>query len=279
MLKVLSTESTIITPEDAMSLLTHNKFEYQRPISPSHVKILSKKMVSGVYMGANVVLGTINGNTYIADGQHTLSAIAESGTSQPATIKKVQCESLMDIVMLYQQYDGGKARSIRDHARAEAGLLNLEWPAKVVSAVIGGASIIKWGLYPPRDISKDERVRLLGDFIDEGDFVYEITRPKTGKMLLRTYVVAVMMQTYKIDKTIASIFWYKVRDGLMITNTNPEYHLREFLMTTDTRGAMSNTASKKEFYVKCCKAWNAYRFKREMKVLRFNHNEKIPVLV
>jgi hypothetical protein len=279
MMHLLSTENTIITPKSAMSYLANNTFEYQRPIGPANVSILANKMKRGVYMGANIVLGIINGKMVIADGQHTLSAIVESGISQPATIKKIHCDSEWDLTLLYQQYDGGKTRSIRDHARAEAGLLNIEWPAKTVSTVIAGAAVIVWGMHTPKEISKDEKVRLLREFLEEGTFVYEVATSKVGdRMFMRGHVVAVMMLSYRISKDDAWVFWPSVRDGEMLKKTSPAYHLREFLSSTDTRG-MRKTASRKEFFVKCCKAWNAYRSGAEMGVLRYNSSEKIPELI
>jgi hypothetical protein len=284
MIQVLSSKDKIIDPDKAKYLLSFNTFPDQRPLGRSYVLYLVRKMEDpdGVYVGGNIVFAIHNERKYLVDGQHTLHAVVEFGEPQRMTIKVLACDTWDELGRMYQQYDGGRVRSVADHCRVEKGTLKLDWSHRVISLVVSAATIVRHGLTPNRNLLKDERVRLLRSFLEEGEFLNVLVGPDqtNSRFLMRRHVAAVIMQTYQKDPDAAAVFWEKVKTGEMINRKHPAYHLREFLITHSTRGnAVSKTASSKEFYCKSCKAWNVFRRGQEMKILRFNNNEVIPTLI
>jgi len=280
MYSLISTENKVIDKNIAIEMLQYNTYEYQRGIRQNHVKELAEKIKTGQYNGGQIVFGINRNGQYIVDGQHTLTAVILSGMPIQAIVKKVDCPTHKDLALLWQQYDGGIPRGLADYVRSEIGALDIGW-SPTFGAIIAGAAVIATRGISAKLITKSEKVKLIKDYLGDGAFVKDITGENfsSAKHMKRQAVVAVMILSYRISKKDARLFWEKVKTGEMLEITSPEYHLRNFLMTSAIKGvSLTKMANPREFYVRSVKAWNCFRSGKKMSLLRYSFDEHIPEL-
>lgn len=103
----MSTSTTLrtVTPSIAVEWLS-NRWGEQRAVRESHVTRLVRDMESGRFRVGPDAIVRINGR--LANGQHRLSAIVESGIQQTMVVMESSDESM------YQVIDCGLRRSARD---------------------------------------------------------------------------------------------------------------------------------------------------------------------
>lgn len=280
MYSLISTKNMIIDKIIAIEMLGYNTYEHQRGIRPAHVKELAEKMRAGQYNGGQVVFGINGKGQHVVDGQHTLTAVVASGIPIQAIVKKVDCPTSEDLAHLWQQYDGGIPRGLADYVRSEIGALDIGWSSQFGALIAGAAVIVTHGI-TRRQITKSEKIKLIKDYLTDGAFVRDIAGEtfSSAMHMKRQAVVAVMILSYRISEQDAYLFWTKVKTGEMLEKTDPEYHLRNFLITSAIRGvSLTKIANPREFYVRSVKAWNCFREGKRMSLLRYSFDGHIPKL-
>lgn len=107
-----------ITPEMAEQWLA-NQFGGQRNLREHHVIQLAGEMERGTFVPHNAVtFAVINGEKYLIDGQHRLSAIALHGEAVSMPILEIPAKSMSEVRQLYGNIDQGLKRSATDAIRA-----------------------------------------------------------------------------------------------------------------------------------------------------------------
>ena len=102
-------ETKTITPDVAAKMLERN-FDGNRKIRPTYVNALANAMLDGEFVGMNgqtIVIGADDGRLY--DGQHRLTAIVQSGTTQKMMVAYVD-----DGEKAYRTIDAGTPRKASD---------------------------------------------------------------------------------------------------------------------------------------------------------------------
>lgn len=93
--------------------------------------------------------------------------------------------------------------------------------------------------------------------------LHDVDGKSTCRFLTRAPVCAVMLRTYAKNQSESIEFWGKVRDGENLTRKDPEFHLREFLLSIQMYNSHSVAASRKatphEVLYRCVVAWNSRR--------------------
>lgn len=103
----IDSNPVLVSPTRAAQLLKRNT-ENNRPLSKATADRYTKDIKSGNFVRLSPVV--IDSDGYVIDGQHTLSAIAQSGVSTPLFFHRNVSSALM------RYLDQGKGRSIRDLA-------------------------------------------------------------------------------------------------------------------------------------------------------------------
>lgn len=284
-----------LTPDLAKHYLTFNTYPNQRSVLLGHVNLLAHKMECGLFRFGEIALGRYENQDIMMNGQHVCNATIKYGDTIPCVLEKFRCDSKLDLSQLFRQFEI-IVRSIQVMVSAEADALELIWPKWLSSLVVAAATLeVSHNLslksmvfdYTPRSssssrsqvrgisLSKDERVNLLGEYLEEGEFLYDLMTfngLKTGtcsvQHLRRAPVALMVFYSSRVNKNDAGIFWSRVRDGENLKRNMPEMLLREFLTQVNSiseRGKFSyRHATNHEYAYRCALAWNAFRENRRL---------------
>jgi hypothetical protein len=266
-----------------------------------HVLDLSIKMTNGLFRFGEIGFAVMNGTKDILiNGQHVCSAVVESGITVPCILERFNIKNDIELSEAFRQFEI-LPRSLSDMVKVEANALRLTWPLRISSLIVSAAAIEvgsqkKLGtLASPGSVggrksftktskymSKDDKVKLLKLYLNEGAFLYSIVRnTKTDKHLMRSSVALIMIQTWRKDHDDAYRFWTRVRDGENLTRDMPEMRLREFLIETRVvikqAAYMARHVKPHEYAYRCASAWNAFRTNRPTR-LSYYPDKAIPSL-
>ena len=279
MYEFIASEIKEVSPNEAKALLQYNKYQGQRSVKKNHVSDLADRMKKGMFTTGSVCLASLNGDNelILMDGQHTLNAVIKSNMTIKILLERVRCNTPKDMALLYQQKDGGISRSLKDYVVAEKNALGIEWHPAVSSLVVSAISIINNSTHR----TKSRKIELLEQYIPDGNFIIETlgqTRTRENAHLWRAPVVSIMILTYRSGRFNAEVFWEKVKTGEMLKTDDPQFVLRDFLMSHSSKAKLLRkpVASPHEFVYKCIYAWNAFLKGRKVKVIKYLPSYSIP---
>lgn len=278
MKKLISREMVLVTPEDAKRYLGYNNYIVQRAVRPAHTNELASKINRGDFRFGEIALASINGCTYMLNGQHVCNAIILSGRPQECVIERFKCDNELDMSDLFRQFEI-LPRSQSDMLTVEKHALELDWPVRFASLLVAAASLLEAGNAKftqyggpgssrvQKYVTKEMRVKFLRRYISEGVFVKSIVEdiptPNDAKHMRRAAIVAMMILTQRKSEQDARRFWEMVRDGERLTKTHPAWHLREFLKShhiiSHRYSVVNRKASNHEMAYRTALTWNAFR--------------------
>jgi len=263
-------------------------------------------MKRGLFRHAEIAFARYDNQDVMINGQHQCHAIIDSGCSVPAIIEHFRLNSQTELSEAFRQYDTHLMRSMRDMVHAEADSLGCPWPSKVSELLVAAirleclanpaslTSVGKVGSFGENrlaavKLSREAIVDKLSDYQEDGKFIYHIlsggtndrVRFAASRHLQRAPVIWVMMKSARKSKEDAIVFWSRVRDGEMLSKDDVAYKLREFLCNTSAvsmKRLSYRKANVREFAYRCAVAWNAFRQKRDLKVLKYQPDRPIPAL-
>lgn len=110
----------LVTPEMASSWLSDCTLPYQRNLRLSIAEYYAQEMLCGDWDPTTVLsFGRVSDGPWkLVDGQHRLSAVIKSNTTQPFVVKRVTYKADNDIADAYARTDQGAKRTSDDQARA-----------------------------------------------------------------------------------------------------------------------------------------------------------------
>ncbi len=272
-----------ITPEQAAEFISLT-YDGQRDISQLVVDEYRQKMIDGIFLDGNIAIASLNGNRMLINGQHQCWAFVESGLKKfPAQLRKYKCETLGDVALLYRQFDTHRGRNIPECVSMEAKALGVEWPRKVLLAIVSAAATLEYG--QGKRITKEVRCKLLQSYLNEGDFVVNMLAPN-GKLpneylfLAKGPVVAEMITTWRKCHSAAEGFWGGIKDRDGLRKNDPRQTIAEFLLRTVVKSGYAasyrTAAHPIEIRTKIRMAWNAYREGRTISKLQYKLGRRMP---
>lgn len=225
--------------------------------------------------------------TYRVNGKHTSNAMSafNIGDIRKAgvmvTVTRYEVDNKEDIGKLYGTFDlRGSVRTAGDLNHAVASsceeLKNIR--LRVINVAVSAMGLEKFG--NDYHIPQIERSKLL---LDNKEFVIWLGA-LLGKSddetahIKRAGVVRAMFLTFNKSQSDATGFWAAVRDGSGVDKKVGDRQLWQVLMKTNVhRGRISRkTASQKDLFIMSLKAWNSWRRKETIELLKVNFNEKVP---
>lgn len=288
-----------VDPGKAKHYLTFNTYDRQRIVRLTHVDDLANKMTEGKFRFGDVAFVSIKGDREVlVNGQHVCSAIVQSDLTMPCIVEKFKAKDELEASEIYRQFEI-LPRSLKDMVSVEALALDLNWPIFVASTVVGAAVLDKSltkkgtvshgpGVGVERDsarLTKENKVDLLKEYLDEGEFVCDIltgVSKKESSHIGRVAVVYAMFETWKIDKVDANIFWTNVRDGEHLDKSSPEMKFRNFLLLAGFESLRSKyqkrRISNNEYVYRAILAWNSFRTGKSTN-LAYRTGKPLPKLI
>ena len=268
MSKLVSVSIVEIGKKEAEKYRSMNTYEGQRPIREKRLTQLIYESNAGTFRTGEFALARLkyDGNrTVLMNGQHQSEMVMSTGKTIKAKLEIHECEDPEDTARLFRKFDNGGGRSFQNMLHAESIALKIKWPLRV-SNLVASSAAMKEG---KRTEDKQFKVELLRKYLNFGKFLNSILFEKEKGVyathLMKIAVVYPMLMTFEKCQEEARVFWTRVRDGVELKTSMPEYKLRNYLMGIAVgagRGASPihfKIASEHEITSKCIHAWNATR--------------------
>ena len=125
---VIQEKQMIFTPRLADKYLIFNTHPNQRILTVPKLNRYTNKMRNGLWLStANVSLAHINGDTFMANGQHFLHAIIQACMPQKGNLIEVKTDN-EGFSKFYRQFDSrDQSRTMENYVRIEINALNTNW--------------------------------------------------------------------------------------------------------------------------------------------------------
>jgi hypothetical protein len=283
----MKTELVTVTPEMAMQWLEQFKLEGQRQIRKPVVARYAQMMLTGEWRPGTQIALSANGDghTYLINGQHRLSAVIESGTSQVFAVL-TRDENIEQARMSYQYDDLQSRRSVYDAVRV-SGLSDKTGISDVDIRVLASAVIcIATKFVTTGTVNPSKRKELILEW-EETFKNYRlllsrvgITRNRADRFTIvsnRTPIVASAIYTLRYQREIAENFWQTVFAPENISSKSPEVKLREFLIAY--RDKSGGQQSRRMQINAIARTWAAAYMGYEIKQIKFNSSLPSPLFI
>lgn len=262
----VSVEVVLVNPEQARRWRTECHFERQRNLSQNNIDRLVHEMKAGRFTpGTQVYLAELpDGSERLLNGNHTMEAIAASGTSQLLTVTRKKVANINEAGGIYAVFDVQKVRTMRDSARAFGGVEDIALSGVVMAAmaVIGDGFASRSPLGPARL----ERLEMMADYKDAAELLAEHIIPGAAKhmqrMIKRAAIAAVALETLRFQPSNAVDFWRTFVMETELEEGSPQRALRNWGMNNAATGGTARILDAKA----AASAWNA--FWRDQKLSR-----------
>jgi hypothetical protein len=217
----------LVTPEMAAGWQSECALTYQRKLRDPVAEYYSQEMLRGDWDLTTVLSfgRVLDGPWKLVDGQHRLSAVIRSSTTQPFVLKYVTYKTEEDLANAYARTDQGAKRTPNDQARAWAlaeryGLFP-EWVGRFTAGVRFVSDKFGWRNFRPHPTElhalMDEYAEAMRGFYNVGGNTSKLMR----NPMRRSATVAVGLVTFRFSANIYGIetvekFWEGISldDGL-----------------------------------------------------------------
>lgn len=275
----MSVTSTVelVTPERARHLRDTAHFERQRNINPKNVQRLATEILAGrLTDGTQVYLCELpNGELRLANGNHTLEAVALAGKPQLLTMTTKKVKDLDEVGAIYAVFDIQKVRTWMDSAKAMGVDQEMPNTQKILSAV----RLIRSGfIIPDTRASVHETLETVHSYQDEAVRFDELKRRSqadTGRLMTRSGVLSVILETLRYQPSLAFEFWAEVAEDDGLKNGNPAKALLNWLRRQSTA---SGSGSQREHVLAAAQAWNARFRDEERQIIRVARSNSFHLL-
>lgn len=265
-----------VTPGQAEVWL-ESQFGRQRSLREQHVMTLAMEMERGSFVPHSaVVLGLLDGKTYLLDGQHRLKAITLYGKPVTMPVLRQKVTSEQQLRETYANIDQGLKRSAQDAIRAhgidqELGMNQTDAGrfASALKLIMGGfsaaagasAKSVKERKAASR--SNGVAIDLMKEWSSEGQQYFDAIsggERSTAHLFRRGAVIACGLLSFRHFPEDAQSFWTEAAadDGL------GRYDPRKKFLAWLRENQPQPVATVKAFD----KAWTAHRVGKEIKLLR-----------
>lgn len=228
-----------MSPATAAHWIESKRYQHQRNINKDHVDYLAGQMQSSRFSSNTLIVSIEDGNEYLLNGYHTLSAIIKAGRSYLLPCIYYNCTDSLDTAHLYSSIDDGRSRPERERTAAlRAHNQVIDMPTSYVIKLGSAAKIIynKFDIngrggskFPPEKLM--ELIEIFqADFLCYCNLL-EGADNKIRNAAMRAYVSAIGIVTVKdCDmKERAISFWDGAFHDNMLEKNDPRKHLHKHL--------------------------------------------------
>lgn len=280
-MKIVSDRKVPFTRKLATLLLDIHEVEWERPLRDNHVAFLHKQMEGGHFQAEHVTLATcaLGRNEYRINGHHTCWARIDMPNDWQPIVRyvKYSAKSEREMRDLYSRIDRGASRTNKHIVACRTlGMPEFDgYSRQNIQKASEGFNFWMWEKGSDRrQYTPDDKADLmLGKFNAICKTVIEVlgTRGRDTGHVWRAPVIGAMFETISKAAKDSHEFWSAVRQGIGFESANdPRLKLRNYLTNTSVRpdGRAKKSVTQEEMYRACIYAWNAYRDRTPMKLLR-----------
>lgn len=225
----MDTEVSVVTvtPEMAQKYLTENRYEHQRYVRTSQVKFLAEEMQRGTFKQDTAIeFSRVNGNLWLTDGQHRLSAVVWSKIPQRFVVICRYPRDEETTALDYTRTDQVIVRSIADSYKTLSLETELGLTATQVNALGVAVALIdrKFSTKGTVRMHPDDRLRMMREYNNAYSLYLETiagSRKELRHRLERGATVSVAIITFRYSAMVygqekVEAFWngMAMDDGL-----------------------------------------------------------------
>lgn len=255
-----------ITPAKAQ-LWLNSTYEYQRPVRQWWVNYLAREMKLGRFLPLSTIHFVFyGGKSHLINGQHTLRAIIESGTTQTLLVARTSVKTDEELAQYYFRFDQSIKRTFSDAIGAlhlsEIAHTSMDKLNKLSSAVIWigmdfGAGKKKLGARIPVDDLVRETITWADDFAKLEDAMTPCSS-EIRKAIIRRAVLSVAVVTFRNKPSHALDFWRQVARDDGLKYGDPRKTLNKWLLTNTVSGGGKEGMAPAMMSRGIERAWNAF---------------------
>ncbi|MEW6736992.1 MAG: hypothetical protein AB1489_37230 [Acidobacteriota bacterium] len=269
-----------VTPAQAAAWLTNNNYARQRKLRKWHAEQLAEEMRKGRFRkGTECHFGVLNGQLHLVNGQHTLTAITLYGETVTLTIHRTIVKSEDELADLYNHYDIGLKRNLRDAFNASdlAGKTGLK--IHQITFLAAGLRVMLAGFQAAdyKTITRDDTMQAIINWQVEGRGFWQALEGCSAalrRLLERSPVVAVALVTFRYAPEKAQQFWSELAADDGLRTGSPLKALRDRLINVRINGGGESSNLKVSEGYMCrvvAAAWNAWTEGKEVQVITFQN--------
>lgn len=291
--ELVSDRKLELTVKRAEEFLEMDTFQGERPPADRHVQFLYDQYAVGRFMWEQVCIGIgeCEGKRYRLNGQHTcwMRLNVKENISPQVREMVYRVKDMESLRALYCTFDRNKPRT-NSHS-LKALLVGTSLTSTIRASAIGNlASGLKFWRFPDtrssRAMTPDDVAVLCSEQYPElfkavGALYQELA--EDYHPLKRNSVVAAMFATMEAKPDLARDFWGPVGTGLGLTEkTDARHQLRRYLDTHVRASGHGNAddaiaTGPEEMYRVCIGAWNRWRRKESVQVLKTSDQRVKPI--
>lgn len=259
--KDVRTEVLLVTPEQAKNLRSACAFERQRTLRPNNTARLRIEMDEGRFIPGTPIFMCVlpDKSMRIANGNHTLEAVAEHGSPVLLSFIYLMVPDLDTVASVYATFDLQLVRSWTDSLKA----VGLDDAVKMAGKVAPAVGVIMSGFkYNPDDVrankSRGARFRVMKEYRAAAEVISAAlteTPMAHQRFATRAGVLAVALETARYQPSMAYEFWHGFAEDSGLLATDPRKVLLRYLRNNPVRGG-SNTRNLQSKAAAI--AWNAH---------------------
>lgn len=287
----LTTEVIEVTPEQAKSWLENNLYSNQRPLRRRHVVFLLDQMKKEQFaIGTQIYFAKLEDSLHLIDGQHRLSAIAQSETPLPVIVTTNHVSTIDEIAWLYTAFDRQMTRTAANAVRAVQPTGIEGWTSWQVNTFVGALRLVCPGFMKGTMYNNVGMPEILFGLNDWAPYAKEYFDVISGgdkdisRKLKRKPCLAVGMSTLRFAKNASSNspydFWQQVAEDDGLNANDARKQLNKRLITLDVLSPGSATVVRVDdiSIIKLCTvAWNSYVNNKPMDRLPISRGRQYPI--
>ncbi len=280
----------MVTPEQAAYWLVSCKYDRQRDLRPYHAQNLADEIKAGRFRKKTAVnFCLLRGQHLLVNGQHTLTAIFAAKQPELLSVIVTECSSDEEVADEFSRHDTHLTRQVSDALFAhrmdeELGVSPTTLRRITAAGTYYAFMIGELGTSTATRLSNDRKLEIVrrhGPAIRDAMVGTGVQMGKHDtKWTNRKAVLASIALTYIHRPEMAIEFWSEAfaDDGLRATD--PRKALIKRLESATAPGSAwtvrsaSSVLHDHHIVKLCAVAWNAFYDRRELKLLRFEHDAR-----
>ena len=272
MITIHSSELEKVTPKMAREWLRQNIFERQRNMRPHHRDNLVKEIQAERFIqGTQIHFVRCDGERFLVNGQHTLSAIEKSVIPVTLSILISDADTMEEVAELYSRHDNHLSRSILDAIRARDLHSQIGMSLDHARRVAGAVRFISSGFRrSDTNISREDVLAEIRDWEEEGSAFFDAIKKghMAQSLITKAPILSMALVTLRHQEVAARKFWIQVARDDGLHRGDPRKALHEFINMTRVRhGAfVRGTSVVTQAYTAraVAAAWNAFFSKKSL---------------